>query len=337
MELGILSLGDHLPDPRTGQRVSQAARHQSIVETGVRAEELGFSMIAIGEHHFNDYIVASPSVVLAAIASRTSRIRLAPAVTLLPMADPVRVAEDFATLDLISGGRMELMVGRGISPEHYRAFGLDPAEDRDNLDEKLALLTDLWSDDKQPITWSGRFRSPLDGVTVQPRPFQAAPRIWMGSGLSEDSVRRVAERGRPLFLPSILRRPESYAELVVLYREIMEANGNGDRAFVGCCSHVHVEETSQAAKDNWRPHLVQYAEWVNGLRGVDVKVDFDRVIDGPAICGSPAEVSERLQTIDELLKPDVHLSLFDLGGLPHEQVMQTMELFSTDVMPKLRS
>ena len=337
MELGILSLGDHLPDPRTGRRVSQADRHRSIVEMGVRAEELGFSMVAIGEHHFNDYIVASPSVMLAAIAARTSRIRLSPAVTLLPMADPVRVAEDYATLDLISGGRMELMVGRGISPKDYLSFGLDPAEDRANLDEKLALLDALWSPDARPVTWSGRFRAPLDGVTVQPRPLQARPRIWMGSGLSEDSVKRVAERGRPLFLPSILRRPESYAELVRLYREAMEANGHGDQAFVGCCSHVHVGETSQAAREEWRPHLVQYAEWVNGIRGVDVKVDFDRVIDGPAICGSPAEVSERLQTIDELLRPDVHLSLFDLGGLPHEKVMRTMELFSTDVMPKLRA
>jgi alkanesulfonate monooxygenase SsuD/methylene tetrahydromethanopterin reductase-like flavin-dependent oxidoreductase (luciferase family) len=336
MELGILSLGDHLPNPHDGQRVSQAERHRSIVEMGVRGEELGFAMVAIGEHHFNDYIVASPQLLLAAIAERTSRIRLAPAVVLLPMSDPVRVAEDYATLDLLSGGRMELMVGRGISPDAYAAFGFDPAQDRDNLDEKLLLLDELWSADGRPVTWSGRYRAPLDGLTVQPRPLQARPRIWMGSGLSEESVRRVAERGRPLFLPSILRRPESYADLVALYREIMESSGRGDQAFVGACSHVHVAPTGQGARDTWRPHLVSYATWVNRLRGVDVAVDFDRVIDGPAICGSPDEVAERMLKIKELLDPDVHLSVFDIGGLPHAQVLDAMELYSAEVMPKLQ-
>ncbi|ROO90019.1 alkanesulfonate monooxygenase SsuD/methylene tetrahydromethanopterin reductase-like flavin-dependent oxidoreductase (luciferase family) [Actinocorallia herbida] len=335
MELGILSLGDHLPDPRTGERVSQAARHQAIVEAGVRAEELGFTMYAIGEHHFNDYIVSSPSVMLAAVAARTGRIRLAPAVTLLPMADPVRVAEDFATLDLISGGRMEMVVGRGISTKDYRAFGYDPAEDRDNLDEKLALLKALWSADAQPVTWSGRFRSPLKNVTVQPRPLQAEPRIWMGSGLSEGSIRRAAEQGHPLFLPSILLAPEAYAEPVRLYREVMEEHGFGERAFVGCCSYVHVQERSQDAKDTWEPYLVQYVEWVNALTGRQMKADYASLIDGPAICGSPAEVSDRLQAVEELLRPDVHLSVFDPGGLPAEDVLATMELFASDVMPKL--
>ncbi|GAB2848463.1 LLM class flavin-dependent oxidoreductase [Actinocorallia aurea] len=332
MELGILSLGDHLPDPRTGEQVSQAARHRAIVEAGVRAEELGFTMYAVGEHHFNDYIVSSPSVVLAAIASRTSRIRLAPAVTLLPMADPVRVAEDFATLDLISGGRLEMVVGRGISSKDYRAFGYDPAEDRDNMDEKLALLKALWSDE-QPVTWEGRFRTPLRNVTVQPRPSRM-PRIWLGSGFSPGSVQRTAEAGMPLFLPSILMAPQKYAEPVALYRRLMEEKGWGDRAFVGCCSYVHVEETSQTAKDNWEPYLIQYVEWVNSLTGKMMQADYPALIDGPAVCGSPAEVADRLQEVEELLRPDVHLSVFDPGGLPHEQVVRSMELFASDVMPK---
>ncbi|MFI0351261.1 LLM class flavin-dependent oxidoreductase [Actinomadura sp. 9N407] len=336
MELGILSLGDHLPDPRDGRRVSQADRLRAIVESGVRAEELGFGMAAIGEHHFNDYIVSAPPVVLAAIAERTSRIRLSSAVTLLPMLDPVRVAEDFATLDLLSGGRMEMVIGRGISPDHYAAFGQDPGEAHATLDEKLALLTALWSGD-QPVTWSGRFRGPLDAVTVQPRPTRTPPRMWMGSGMSEESVRRVAEKGMPLMLPSIFRRPEDYAGLVTLYREIMASSGKADQALVGCCSHLHVKPTSQGATSDWRPHLVSYADWANRIRGVEMKIDFDRLVDGPAICGSPAEVSERLLAIGELLRPDVHLSVFDIGGLPDAEVARTMELFAAEVMPKLRS
>ncbi|MGI5158974.1 LLM class flavin-dependent oxidoreductase [Microbispora sp. CA-102843] len=336
MKLGVLSLGDHLPNPHDGQRVPQAARLRSVVDSGVRAEELGFSMIAIGEHHFNDYIVSSPQLLLSAIAARTEQIRLATAVTLLPMLDPVRVAEDFATLDLLSQGRLELVVGRGISPEHYLAFGFDPEDAKRNLEEKLALLVSLWSDD-QPVTWSGNYRSPLHEVTVQPRPFNGVPRVWMGTGMSEESVRRAAESGLPLMLPSIFKRAEEYRPLVQLYREIMASAGRAAQALVGCCSHVHVGPTSQAARSGWRPYLLQYLDWGNRLRGVRLEVDYDRFIEGPAVCGSPAEVAERLLSIEEALKPDIHLSVFDLGGLPDADLARTMELFAGEVMPKVQA
>lgn len=334
MEIGILSLGDHLPDPATGVPVSQGERIRAIVESGVYAEDLGFDVYAVGEHHFNDYIVSSPFPVLAAVASRTSRIRLTTAVTLLPMHDPVRVAEDFATVDTISDGRAEIVLGRGISADGYAEFGVEPTRARDLLVEKLDLLRRLWSEES--VTWSGSSRPDLDGITLKPAVVQASPQVWMGTGMSEDSIRWTAEMGLPLFLPSIFKRAEEWTDLVAMYREIMAAEGRSDQAFVGVCSHVHVAPTSQQAREEWRPHVEQYADWANRMRGVDASIDFDRLIAGPALCGSPAEIVDRIAAVEEALRPDRHLSVFDIGGLPEKKVRKTMELFASDVMPKFQ-
>lgn len=334
MELGLLSLGDHLPDAATGRHATQGERLRAIVEMGVRAEELGFDAMAIGEHHFSEYIVSSPFAVLAAVAARTSRIRLSTAVTLLPILDPVRVAEDFNTVDQLSGGRLEMVLGRGISGDGYGEFGVDPASARQVLVEKLGLLERIWHEES--VTWSGGTRPDLDAVTVHPAAAQRDPRVWMGTGMSEDSVRWTAEMGLPLMLPSIFKPAEDWRDLAALYRELMESSGKADRSFIGACSHIHVAPTSRQARDGWRPYLVPYAQWANRLRNVDVTVDFDRIVNGPAVCGSPAEVAERLQSIEDALRPDRHLAVFDIGGMPDELVRRTMELYAAEVMPKLR-
>lgn len=333
MELGLLTLGDWLPDPVTGERCTQQQRLRSMVDLGCSGEERGFSMFSVGEHHFNDYIVSSPLVMLAAVAARTSRIRLATGVTLLPLQDPVRLVEDFNTIDQLSGGRMELVLGRGISSDGYAEFGVEPAGARDLTVEKLALMRQLWDD--VPVTWTGTSRPALDGIEVQPRNAQRYPRVWMGTGMSEDSVRWTAELGMPLMLPSIFKPAEQWRDLVALYRQLMEDAGHGDRAFVGACSHVHLGHTSQGARDSWRPYLTEYAAWANRLRGVDAQVDFDRIVSGPAVCGSPAEATERLLSLKEALEPDVHLSVFDIGGLPWEKVQFTLDLFAEEIMPKV--
>ncbi|ROZ45643.1 LLM class flavin-dependent oxidoreductase [Rhodococcus sp. WS3] len=334
MELGLLSLGDHLPDPTTGKRISQGERLRSIVDAGVRADELGFNTIAIGEHHFNDYIVSSPLMMLAAIAARTERIRLTTGVTILPMHDPVRLAEDFATLDQLSGGRAELALGRGISSDGYVEFGVDASSSREILTDKLELLRKLTSSE-QPVNWTGDFRPDLTNITMQPQTVHGTPRIWMGTGMSEESVRWAAGLGLPLMLPSIFRSAEEWKGLVALYRELMAESGNSENAFVGACSYVHVAETSQEARTTWQPYVESYANWANHMRGVTTKIDFNRLIDGPAYCGSPAEVTERMLSMKEALNPDLHLSVFDIGALPHSKLIQTMELFSSDVMPQL--
>lgn len=333
MEFGLLSLGDHLPDPVTGRRTSQTQRLREIVDAAVHAEEAGFDIVSIGEHHFSDYIVSSPLMMLAAIASRTRRIRLSTGVTLLPILDPVRVAEDFATLDRLSAGRAELALGRGISTDGYAEFGSDPDVSRETIVAKLELLRALL-DDEEPVTRRPGFRPPLEGITVQPRPAQHGHRIWMGTGMSEQSVRWAAGLGLPLMLPSIFKRPEAWRDMVALYRDLMAESGNADKALVGACSHVHVAPTTQAARDGWRPYLTGYAEWANGIRGVTAPVDYDAIVDGPAMCGSPEEVADRMGSLCEALRPDVHLSVFDIGGLPAQAVRESMELFASEVMPR---
>jgi luciferase family oxidoreductase group 1 len=345
VELGLLSLGDHLPDPATGERrESTAARHQTIVEAAVLAEALGFDSVWLGEHHFCDYVVSAPPIVLAAIAARTEKIRLGTGVTLLANLDPVRVAEDYATLDGLSNGRVELVAGRGILAETYEAFGQAPEESRPRFRENLELLLRLWREEE--VSWSGSFRAPLEKVTVQPRPAQTPhPPVWVAGGSSEHSVDLAAELGLPLMLPSVLAPPEAFAPLVERYREKLTAAGQAERARVGAVSHVHVGTTSQEARAFWQPYYRSYFEflerlWVRReLVGRQVAMDFDyhRLLRGPGVCGSPAEVADRLASVQERLGLDVHLAMFDLGGLPRHDLFRTLELYGRDVAPLLRA
>ncbi|GAB2631227.1 LLM class flavin-dependent oxidoreductase [Prescottella soli] len=333
MELGVMSLGDHLPNPHTGIRTSQGERLRSIVDSSVEAESMGFAMVALGEHHFNDYIISSPQLMLAAIAERTEKIRLATAVTLLATSDPVRVAEDFATLDQLSGGRAELVVGRGINPETYAAFGgLDPKQGHAIMGEKIQLLAQLWNS-KEPFSWSGEFRGPLENVQLKPSPLAGAPRLWMGTGTTEESVRRTAAQGLPLMLPSIFARIDTWGPLVEIYRELMAEQGK--QPVVGSCSYIHVAPASQTAREQWRPYLTGYVTWARQLLGNKSPVNYEELIEGTAMCGSPEEVVERMNTFKEVIDPDMHLAVFDVGGLPHELLVDNMRLFSAEVMPKL--
>ncbi|MGB3302018.1 LLM class flavin-dependent oxidoreductase [Gordonia sp. (in: high G+C Gram-positive bacteria)] len=332
MKLGVMSLGDHLADPHTGIRTTQGERLRSIVDSSIEAEQLGFSMVALGEHHFNDYIISSPNMLLAAIAERTSTIRLTTAVTLLATSDPVRVAEDFATLDLLSGGRADIVVGRGINKDAYAAFGqLDPARGAEILAEKTALLNRLWTE-KEPFSWSGEFRGPLDEIQLKPSPV-AAPRVWMGTGTTEESVRRTAAQGLPLMLPSIFGSLDGWGPLVTLYRELMTEKGL--EPLVGSCSYVHVAETTEQAREQWKPYLTNYVQWAYDLMGNTRAVDFDKLLAGTAMCGSPDVVVDRMLAVKNTVDPDIHLAVFDVGGLPHDILMDSMRLFSKHVMPKL--
>ena len=217
MKIGVLSLGDCLDDPVSGAVTSPAERHRAIVDEGVLAETLGFDSVWLGEHHFCDYVLAAPPVVLAAIAARTTRIRLGTGVTLLANLDPVRVAEDYATVDAISNGRVELSVGRGILVDTYEVFGQKPDQSRERFRENLELLRRLWSE--RDVTWSGRFRAPLDHVTVEPRPVQRPhPPIWVGG------------EGRHRTLPIVGRYADVWHGWAAHATQLTEINGIIDRA-----------------------------------------------------------------------------------------------------------
>jgi alkanesulfonate monooxygenase SsuD/methylene tetrahydromethanopterin reductase-like flavin-dependent oxidoreductase (luciferase family) len=345
---GLLILGDHLPDPHTGERVTQAARHRQFVEFAVRAEALEFDSVWLGEHHLCDYILSSPPVVLAAIGERTRRLRLGTAVTLLGNLDPVRAAEDYATVDALSGGRVEVVAGRGVLKRTYRDFGHDPADSRALYTENVELLLRLWSE--SDVHWSGRFRAPLDAVTVTPGPVQKPhPPLWIGGGSSFDSVDLAARLGLPLMLPSVLAPPEAFLPMTERYRARFAAAGHTHAVpRVGACSHVHVAEDSEVARKRWQPFHMNYLNWVTGLMvwgGMNVEaatgnarppsLDFERLIGGPSVCGSPAEVADRILGMREKLGLDLHIAMFDHGGMPEKLVLETLELFGTRVLPEL--
>ncbi|GGM68925.1 luciferase [Lentzea pudingi] len=324
MDVYLLILGDHLPNPCTGQEVPQADRLRAMVEQAVVAEEAGFAGVAIGEHHFTRYIVSAPELLLAAVAARTSTLRLSTGVTLLAHRDPVLVAEALATLDVLSDGRAELIVARGVDQQTDAAFGVQPGELRARFEEHLRLLLKLL--EEPGVSWDGKFRGPLSEVTTTPRPVQTPrPTVWIGSG-SAVSADLGAELEMPLMLPSTLRDPSIYREVVERYRERFP----GGR--VGVPSHVFV--ANEDARERWRPHLAEYARFADPWRG-DGDIDVDAIMDGAAVCGTPDEVARRLNALAEHLSIDTHLVMVDIGGMPHESVVETIRLFGAEVLPKL--
>ncbi len=310
---GLLSLADDPTDPEIGPGGgAQVERLKLIVESAVLAEQAGFARIGLGEHHTS--------------------------VTLLACLDPVRVAEDLATLDVLSDGRAEVTVARGVAAPTMIAFGIADADSlRPRFDEALRLLLRLLTEDS--VTWSGHFRSPLRDVCLQPRPVQQPhPRVAIGGGLSTISCDLAVELGLPLVLPSLFRRPENYLPIVERYRAGMISRGWAKRISVGYPSYVHVARTSQEARARWRPYLERYVRFaVERREGADCPPDYQSMIDGSvAICGSPAEVADRIDSVNDLLGLDVHYMMVDAGGLPPGLEREVIERLGSEVLPRLR-
>jgi alkanesulfonate monooxygenase SsuD/methylene tetrahydromethanopterin reductase-like flavin-dependent oxidoreductase (luciferase family) len=344
VDVGLLSLGDLLTDPLTGARRTPASRHRNLVEQAVAAEAVGFTSVHLGEHHFCDYILSSPPVVLGAIAERTTTLRLSTGVTLGVNLDPVRIAEDYATVDVLSDGRVEPCVGRGtFFPHTFKAFGQDPRQAKATFAEHIELLVLLWTEEE--INWSGSFRPALTGHTTTPRPVQQPrPPIWLGAGASAESVELAARLGLWLMLPTVFGTPEAFVPMVDLYEERWEHYGHDPAARrVGCCSHTHVRRDSGEARRRWEPRYRTYIEWVNELQSQSSEgrkpglggFDFERLCRHTALCGSPAEVVDRMGQIEQLLRLDTHLLMFDMGGLPDDELFATIELVGAEVIPRL--
>lgn len=335
---GLLSLSDHLGDAVTGEHSTQAERLGLIVEMGTLAEQAGFEHFGIGEHHFSGYIMPSPFVVLGAVAASTRRIRIGTSVTLLAHLDPVRVAEDLATLDVLSNGRAEMTVARGVQASTLAAFGIvDESDLRPRFEENLRLLVRLLTEEQ--VTWSGRFRSPLCEVRLEPRPVQRPyPRLVVGGGLSTVSCDLAADLGLPFCLPSLFCLPEDYLPILERYRTRMKERGNADKISVGYPSYVHVARTSQEARARFRPYLENYARFAVDYRACHgQKPDVDGILHDAAVCGSPAEVVDRISAINEKLGLDLHYFMPDLGGLPAGVLREVLELLGSQVLPSLQS
>jgi alkanesulfonate monooxygenase SsuD/methylene tetrahydromethanopterin reductase-like flavin-dependent oxidoreductase (luciferase family) len=338
-EFGLVTLGDWLPDPRTRSRVSQRDRFRQIVDLGVLAEELGFASFHVGEHHFSDYAVSSPPVVLAAVAEKTTRLRLSTAATLLPHLDPVRVAEDYATVDVLSNGRVELVGGRGVYQDHYRHFHGSWDDSDAMLTESVNLLRRLWT--STDVTWQGRFRSPLDHITVQPRPVQVPHPPIALSASSKASVDRAVALQCPIVIPTVSTGRSLPAELAAHYRECWALAGH-DPAVAGISLHVHLhvgDGSTDDARRFWAPFQQSYLSWVlSDVRGRTGELPpAFRVDDNPdaqAVCGSVDDVAAELRwRLDAIGPIDRLLVQCDQGGLPPDQVSAAVTRFARDVAP----
>lgn len=328
-KIGLFSLADHLPDPMTGQISSVRQRLCEVVEQGVVAERVGFERFAVGEHHFTNYLVPNANLVLSALAVRTERIRLFTTVTLLAYRHAIQLAEDVGVLDQLSGGRIELSVARGVTFEGAGHFGVTEATVYRDLEHKLVeLLHVLRGGELAPGEFNQR---PL---SVVPRPLQVPLPIWIGGGLSEASCDVAVKFGLPLILPSLFRHPEDYELIIDRYRNGMVARGWPERIRLGMPNYCWVAKTTQAAREQWRPRLEQYVTAVSGLRGsFGRNVDFESLMAGPAICGSPAEVADRIAFINERLGLDNHILLMDVGGTPFNELKGALELMGGEVLP----
>lgn len=342
MELGLLTLGDHRADPVTGQRTSQQQRHRDILEYLDHAEPAGFDAAFVGEHHFSDFITAAPPVFLSWLAARTSTIRLGSGVTLLPHHDAVKVAEDFATLDVVSNGRAEVWVGRGVEPYAYAYFGQDASRAVDMQQESLGLLMRLWTE--TDISWSGEFRPPLDGVTLQPRPVQS-PAIPIKVAVSGvESAVAAARLGLGITLTMLSVERDQLGPVVSAYRDAFDPAGYGVEPFVDLHAHVHVAPTSQEAREHLGIYQAPFQRWVYSKRtGVpegDVELPA-RITDfaDPAcsiVNGSPEEVVDRIGSFTERAAVDRFTYQGDYGGQPWPLVMRSLELFG-GVMDRVRA
>jgi probable LLM family oxidoreductase len=336
LELGVDTFGDVTFGPGdTLLPQAQVLRH--VVEEGVLAEQAGIDAFGIGEHHRADFSVSAPEVVLAAIAARTSRIRLGSAVTVLSTDDPVRVFQRFSTLDAISAGRAEITVGRGSFTESYPLFGYDLAQYEALFEEKLELFAALLQ--QTPVTWRGLTRSPMSEQIVYPPIETGRLRAWVGVGGSPESVVRAARHGLPLMLAIIGGHPRRFAAYSDLYRKTLEQLGKPELP-VGAHSPGHVAATDAQAKQEIWPHYLAMMNRIGAERGWSplTRDHFEREAgtDGALCVGSPDTVAAKIvKTVRAL-----GLSRFDLkysnGTLPHEKLMTSIELFGTQVAPKVR-
>ena len=337
MKFLLMTLIAHTPDPVTGEKKRPAERLRDVVDAAVLAEELGFDGFAVGERHEDPFISSSPPVVLSHVAARTSDIALFTAVTTLSLLDPVRAFEDYSTLDNLSGGRLELIIGKGNGAAQAELYHVTTADQWDRNREGYDLFRLLWERDR--VTWSGQFRPPLVDAKALPRPLQERIRIWHGSATSTDSVDLAAQHGDPIFSANVTYPIDSYAELVRHYRERWAHYGHDpEDALVGAgTAGFHVARTSQQAVAEYRPTFEARLAFQRraGLPVVFTSIE-DFLERSSALVGSPQQVIDKVSRYHDRLGHEViHLSA-DTDGVTADQKRSSLELFQSDVAPVLR-
>lgn len=338
MELGISTFGEVSPDGTPGNAVKAHKRVQQLLEEVKLADEVGLDVFAFGEHHRPDFVISAPEIFMAAAASVTKSIRLSSSVTVLSSADPVRTFQNFATVDLISGGRAEILAGRGSFIESYPLFGYN-LNDYDALfNEKLEMLMQINKQEK--LTWKGDFRAPIQNQGIYPRPLQNEIPIWLGVGGTPASAKRAGRLNLPMTIAILGSAPKHFIPFVELYRESAEKAGHDtSKLQLGISSQFYVADSNEQAAYEFYPSYETLMNRVGKDRGWSpmTKDQFEYLRnDGPLVVGNVQMAIDRIMTQYHLFKNTRFLAQLVTGQTPHIGILKAIELFGTQVAPVIR-
>jgi probable LLM family oxidoreductase len=339
-EVGLYTFGDVAPDLHKGGAINAHQRVKEIVAAAKLADEAGLDVFGIGEHHRLDMAISSPPVILAAIAQATRRIRLISATTVLSTADPVKVFQDFATLDQVSDGRAEIIAGRGAFVESFPLFGYDLNDYEQLFSEKIELLLKLG--DKESISWNGKFRAPLDHAEIAPRPVQQRLPVWIGVGGTPESAARAGRLGTGMSLAILGGDPARFKPLVDIYRQAgMLAGHKMHDLKVAVATHGYIAKTMDQALDEFHPHYMAYFGKLMRERGRLFGMSRNELMqmtssDMALAVGSPEQIIEKILYQYEVLGHNRYMAQIDIGGQPFAKVAAAIELLATEVAPVVR-
>ncbi len=332
MELGFYTFGDRIADPVTGKKISAKARLDQMMEMAVIADEAGLDIIGVGEHHQLDYVNSATATIIAAMAALTKRIRFTSASTSISTADPVRTFQEFATADLVSNGRVEIVFGRGAFTDNFPLFGFD-LKDYDALFVEKIKLFDLLNSNER-VTWKGKFRPELIDAEISPRPVQKKLPVWIGAG-SPDTIARAAAMGYPVAIPVLGGTLTGYAQLANLYKQVWLQSGHSISDFrLAVFSHLQVTDGSKPALDEFYHYYSAYLKPL--FKGPMPKEQFQQWVSptGSLIAGGTQQVIDKILFLKEM-GVSRYAGQIDIGGQPWNKVVKSIELFASKVAPEI--
>ncbi|MFJ7839409.1 LLM class flavin-dependent oxidoreductase [Lysinibacillus sphaericus] len=335
LEFGLYSLGDHIPNPLTGHRISAQQRIQELIEMSQLAEQAGIDVFGVGESHQSYFTTQAHTVVLGAIAQATKKIKIASSATVLSVSDPVRVYEDFATIDLISDGRAEIVAGRGSRVGAYHLLGVNLQDYEEIFEEKLALLKKL--NEEELVSWEGQYRAPLHNAQILPRPKNGTLPIWRAVGGPPASAIKAGYMGIPMMLTTLGGPAINFKPSVDAYREAADRSGfDAEKLPIATTSLFYVADTSKEALQNMYPHLNGGFQAIRG--GGYPKQQFAEAIDtrDALMVGSKEQIIEKLLYQYELYGMQRFMAQIDFGGVPFDQIMKNIEIIGHDIIPAIK-
>lgn len=335
LEFGLYTLGDHIPNPHTGKRISSQQRINEIIELAKLAEQAGIEFFAVGESHQEYFTTQAHSVVLSAIAQATEKIKIASAATIVSTSDPVRVFEDFATIDLISDGRAEIVAGRASRVGLFALLGYDVSDYEELFEEKFELLLQI--NEEEIVNWSGRFRAPLRNAKVIPRPKEGRLPIWRAVGGPPASAIKAGYQGVPMYLATLGGPASTFKISIDAYRDALsEAGHNPEEYPVATAGFFYTAETTQQALKEAFPHIDQGMRLINGhgfskrafVQGQDTRSVMN--------IGSPQQIIEKILYQHELFNHQRYIAQMDFGGVPFENLMKNIEIIGNEILPAIK-